>query len=84
MKTEIINARVEPALKSSAERIFKSLGMTTTQAVSIFLSQVVLNKGLPFPVSLPNKATLAAVKEVRAGKGKRYKTAQSLMDDLAK
>lgn len=84
MKTEIINARVEPALKSSAERIFKSLGMTTTQAVSIFLSQVVLNKGLPFPVSLPNKATLTAVKEVRAGKGKRYKTAQSLMDDLVK
>ena len=82
MKTEIINARIEPAIKASAEKIFRSLGMKTTDAISIFLSQVILKKGLPFDVRLPNKATRRAIKEVKAGKGKRYKTSQHMMDDL--
>jgi len=82
MKTEIINTRVEPALKASAEKIFHALGMNTADAISIFLSQVVLNKGLPFDVKIPNKATRQSIKEVRDGKGKRYKTSQQLMDDL--
>ena len=83
MKTDIINARIEPALKSSAEKIFRSLGMSTTDAISIFLSQVVLNKGLPFEVRIPNKTTRQAIKELKAGKGKRYKSSQQLMDDLS-
>ena len=82
MKTKMINARVEPALKAAAEKIFHTLGMNTTDAISIFLSQVVLNKGLPFDVRIPNKATRRAIKEVEQGKGKRYKTSQELMDDL--
>lgn len=82
MKTQVINARVEPKLKSSAEKIFKSLGMSTTDAISIFLSQVVLNKGLPFDVKIPNKTTLAAIDEVRSGKGKRYTSSKDLMNEI--
>jgi len=82
MKTGMINARVEPALKASAEKIFHTLGMNTSDAISVFLSQVVLTKGLPFEVRIPNKQTRQAIKELRAGKGKGYKTSQDLMDDL--
>ncbi len=82
MKTEIINARIEPALKASAEKIFRALGMKTSEAISIFLRQVVSHRGLPFDVRIPNKATRQAMKEVKEGKGKRYKTSQEMMDDL--
>jgi len=82
MKTQVINARVEPKLKSSAEKIFKSLGMSTTDAISIFLSQVVLNKGLPFEVKIPNKETRAAIAEVRSGKGKRFTSSKDLMNEI--
>lgn len=82
MKTEMVNARIEPALKASAEKIFRALGMNTTDAISIFLSQVVLNKGLPFDVKIPNKATKKSIQEVHEGKGKRYKTSQKMIDDL--
>ena len=82
MKTQVINARVEPKLKSSAEKIFKSLGMSTTDAISIFLSQVVLNKGLPFEVKIPNSVTKAAIDEVRSGKGKRYASSKDLMTEI--
>ena len=80
MKTDVINARIEPELKSSAEKIFKSLGMSTTDAISIFLSQVVLNQGLPFAVKIPNAVTRAAVDEVRSGKGKKYTSSKALID----
>lgn len=82
MKTETVNARVEPALKASSEKIFRALGMNTTDAISIFLSQVVLHKGLPFDVRVPNAETRKAIKEIKAGKGTRYKTTKDMMDDI--
>ena len=84
-KTEIINARIEPNLKRSAETIFRSLGVSTTDAISMFLSQVVLNRGIPFPIKLPNKETRDTIKAFKAGKGiKKYRTTGQLMTDLSK
>ena len=71
-KTAYINARVEKGLKNKAQRILKDVGVNTTDAVEMFLHQVVLHQGLPFPVRKPNKETLRAIRELRAGKGKRY------------
>lgn len=67
-KTEMIRARVEPELKKSVERIFKELGLTTTEAVSLFYNQVRLRKGLPFEVRIPNKTTLKTFEDTDAGK----------------
>lgn len=84
-KTDIINARIEPRLKRSAERIFHALGLTTTDAISMFLSQVVLNRGMPFPVKIPNKVTRQAMKDLKSGKGvKKYHSVDELMDDLSR
>src|SRR5229473_2661122 len=38
----------------SAERIFKEIGISMTEAIRLFLKQVKLHKGVPFPVSIPN------------------------------
>ncbi|MEP7352157.1 MAG: type II toxin-antitoxin system RelB/DinJ family antitoxin [Acidobacteriota bacterium] len=57
----MIHARLDPKLKKSAERILETLGMTTTEAIRLFLRQVEMHNGLPFPVSVPNEATLAAM-----------------------
>lgn len=56
-KTATIRARVSPRLKKEAEAIFSKLGLTATDAISIFYSQVKLRQGLPFPVRLPNATT---------------------------
>lgn len=52
-KTQMIRARIEPDLKQDVESIFKELGLTTTEAISLFYHQVKLWKGLPFEVRLP-------------------------------
>lgn len=62
-KTAYLNARVEPELKADAESIFRNLGLTTSDAVTIFLRQVVLHRGFPFPVREPNEETIEALGE---------------------
>ena len=72
-KTEMLHARVDPKLKRSAERVFSSLGLTTTEAIRIFLKQVELHRGLPFAVAVPNSETIAAMTEANQAAGlKRY------------
>lgn len=67
-KTEMIRARITPDLKTEAEAIFKKLGLSTTEAITLFLSQVKLYKGLPFPVRIPNKTTLETFRKTDEGK----------------
>jgi DNA-damage-inducible protein J len=67
-KTATIRARVEPALKENAEGIFRRLGVSTTQAIAIFYKQVVLRRGLPFSVAIPNRATRRTFEATDAGR----------------
>lgn len=53
MKTETVRARVDSELKRESEEVLESLGLTTTEAIRIFLHQVRLRRGLPFPVLRP-------------------------------
>ena len=59
----MIHARIDTKLKRSTARIFSQLGISTTEAVRLFLKQVELHRGLPFPVSIPNTETIAAMAE---------------------
>jgi DNA-damage-inducible protein J len=68
-KTETVRARVAPKLKRDAEAVLKKIGLTSSEAITLFLTQVKLTKGLPFPVRIPNKATRRAISDARAGKG---------------
>ncbi len=67
-KSEMIRARVEPALKHEAEAVLDKLGMTPTEAITLFYKQVTLYRGLPFPVRIPNAATRKALQEARSRK----------------
>lgn len=67
-KTAMITTRVEPELKTDAEKVLKALGISTTEAINLFLSQVRLRKGLPFDVRIPNKTTLKAMKDAEEGR----------------
>lgn len=57
-RTSNIFARVEPELKEQAEQVLSQLGIPMSNAVSMFLHQVVLQRGIPFEMKLPDKAPL--------------------------
>ena len=52
-KTSNIFARVEPTVKEQAEVILEQLGVPMSNAINMFLRQVVLQKGIPFEMKLP-------------------------------
>ncbi len=67
-KSSTIRARIEPDLKEKAEHIFRKLGLTTTQAITLFYKQVELRNGLPFDVVIPNETTLRTFEDTDAGR----------------
>ena len=67
-KTATITVRLDPQVKQNAEMVLKKLGLTTSQAVSLFFTQVSLNQGIPFDVHIPNAATAKAIESGLAGR----------------
>ncbi len=82
-KTEMIRARVEPGLKHDAEVVFSTLGMSPTEAITLFYKQVALQHGLPFEVRIPNAETLEAMRQAREKDGLiKYDSVNDLMAEF--
>ncbi len=67
-----IRVLVDKDLKKDVDKVFKSLDLTMSQRVRLFLKQVAKYKELPFnPYSKPryNKETEMAIKDVKEKKG---------------
>ena len=58
-RTSNVFARVEPEIKEQAEAVLEKLGIPMSNAVSMFLRQVVLQRGIPFEMKLPKEEPLA-------------------------
>lgn len=67
-KTAMIRARVEPELKHDAEAVFTQLGLSATEAITLFYKQVTLRHGMPFAVRIPNAQTSRELQEAYDGK----------------
>lgn len=47
-RTASLNVRIEPGAKAEAENVFRSIGISTADAVNIFLKQVARKQAIPF------------------------------------
>ncbi len=84
-----ININTDAETKEQAQALFQALGMDMTTGINIYLKRVVLEKGIPFDLSLktPNAETLAAFAEFEAMKNdpvayKRYSSMDELREAL--
>ena len=68
-RTATVRARVEPRLKADVESLLHRLGMTTTEAISLFFVQMQLRQGLPFPVEVPTEETRKTFEATDRGEG---------------
>jgi DNA-damage-inducible protein J len=60
-----IRVRVASDLKAEAVEILNDFGLSISDAVRLFLIQVVTHRKLPFKVKIPNSVTVTAMKESR-------------------
>lgn len=58
-KTASVYVRIEPDVKEQAELVLEQLGIPMSNAVSMFLKQIVLQQGIPFDMKLPVRKPLA-------------------------
>ena len=52
-KSANLYARIEPEVKEQAEAILSALGIPASNAITMFYKQVIVQRGLPFEVKLP-------------------------------
>jgi DNA-damage-inducible protein J len=82
-KTTMITARVDPGLKRETEKVLKNLGLTTSQAITLFFNQVTLRQGLPFAIAMPNTETAQAIEQALAGVNLHSaESVEALFEDL--
>ncbi|MCK9211482.1 MAG: type II toxin-antitoxin system RelB/DinJ family antitoxin [Ignavibacteriaceae bacterium] len=66
-KTATIQARIDPSVKSKAQRILNKLNISMSEAVSLFLTQVSLTNGIPFEIKIPNNLTEETLRKSENG-----------------
>jgi DNA-damage-inducible protein J len=66
-KDGYLSARIDKSLMDEVHAIFSQLGVSRTEALTIFYSQVRLTKGLPFPVRIPNIETQQTFEKTDSG-----------------
>ena len=81
MKTAAVHSRIQPDIKEKAETILHRLGLSPTEAIRMFYTQITLRNGLPFDVAIPNEETVQALEDSRAGRNlERFDSVEGLFE----
>jgi DNA-damage-inducible protein J len=82
-KTATIQTRINPELKQKAQAIFSKLNLSMSEAISLYLTQVTLHRGIPFEIKIPNELTLKTLKNIEEGKNLiEVSSADELFEEL--
>ncbi len=85
-RTAKISSRIDPELKEQGDAVLAAVGLSASDAITMFYRQIVLQRGLPFSAVIPNDETIAAMREARdpefRANAKRFNSVEDLMADL--
>ena len=63
-RSAIIQARVRPEIKFAGEQVLRSIGLTMTEAMELFLRRVIVEQRLPFEVTALDEPALQSIVSV--------------------
>ena len=78
------NIYIDQQIKTEAKELFKKLHISLSDAINLFLTQSVLEQGLPFQVKIPNTETIKAIEDVENGIGLEEITLKQLKQNMKK
>ena len=82
MPNELVQARIDRAVKKEAAAVLAAMGLTVSDAVRLLLTRVAHERALPFAPLVPNAATIEAMREARESNLPQFATVEDLFDDL--
>ena len=74
--------RVDEENYLKAREILNQIGLNYSQAISVFNNMIVLNKGLPFELKIPNSQTRQSLYELETKDGETFDNVDELFADL--
>ncbi|OGT41530.1 MAG: translation repressor RelB [Gammaproteobacteria bacterium RIFCSPHIGHO2_12_FULL_37_34] len=77
-----VRARIDTNTKERAADALEAMGLSISDAIRLLMLRVADERRLPFEIKVPNARTRKAMAELEAGKGKRFSSIDSLMEDL--
>lgn len=80
-KTSTLTIRIDPKLKEQTEHLLQEMGLTPSQAITLFFRQIGYQRAIPFEISLPNEETLQAMQDV--AQRRNVKTFERVDDALS-
>lgn len=78
----LVQARIDGHIKEEAATVLATMGLTVSDAVRLMLTRVAHEKALPFEPLVPNQETIAAMRDAREGRVKRFDNVDDLLADL--
>ncbi len=81
-----VRARIDTNLKQEVEDILKQIGLTTSQAITLFMNKIKNERGIPFELKAPNALTLQAMEDAdnNIGETISYEEFMKESEDYAK
>jgi len=87
-RTATIQARIDAKVKTDAQKILNKLNISLSEAISMYLTQVTLHRGIPFEMripEIPNELTAATLRKSEEGKElNEVGSIDELFEELAK
>jgi DNA-damage-inducible protein J len=62
--------------------LLKEMVLSISNLMGLFYRWVMAQRGLPFELQVPNNKAMKAIRNSRAGKGRRFSSAEELFKDL--
>ena len=78
----VVRARIDWDTKAKAAEALHAMGLSISDAIRLLMVRVAEERRLPFAVQVPNATTIEAMAELDEGRGRRFESAQDLLDDL--
>ena len=78
----VVRAQIDENIKAEAAAVLQTMGLTPSDAFRMMMVRIAREKALPFEPLVPNPETVAAMREARSGKLRRFKDVDALMKDL--
>lgn len=77
-----VRARIDTMTKQRATDALEAMGLSISDAIRLLMLRVADERRLPFEVKAPSPMTRKAINELESGKGVKFKSVKSLMEDL--
>jgi len=76
-----VRARIDVELKEDVEKILSEIGLSTSQAITMFMKAIKRENGIPFELKIPNEETLQAMRDAEMGINMETITLEEMIEE---